>query len=113
MVSAGIAAVVGGSMPEPAQEIAEREGLDLAHHSGRQLTGEMLREYELVLVMEDRQKQWVEAQFPESRGRVFMITHWRGGDDIRDPYRQSRDVFEAGYAEIAECVADWAVRLDQ
>lgn len=109
--SAGIAAVVNGTMPEPAQAIAEREELDLADHAGQQLTGAILREHDLVLVMEDGQRQWIAERFPESRGRVFMMTHWRGGADIRDPYRHGRDVFESSYAEIAECVSDWVTRL--
>ncbi|KEZ78795.1 Low molecular weight phosphotyrosine protein phosphatase [Salinisphaera hydrothermalis C41B8] len=98
-------------MPDAARGIAEREGLDLAAHSGRQLTEIMLRDYDLVLVMEDGQRQWIAERFPESRGRVFMISHWRGGNDIKDPYRHPRDVFESSYADIAECVGDWCDRL--
>ena len=111
VASAGIGAVVGGKMPTPAAAIAKREGLALDTHRGQQVTRPMLQSFELVLVMEAGQKDWLCAQFPESRGRVFLTSHWTGGDDIIDPYRLSDEVFETAYAEIDKGVAQWLARL--
>lgn len=109
--SAGIGAMEGGRMPEPAARIAVREGLDLEAHRGRQITSQILREHELVLVMEEGQKQWLAAEFPQSRGRVFIATHWQGGEDVIDPYRQSEEVFEQVYAVLVGAIGDWTTRL--
>lgn len=109
--SAGIGAVVGGEMPEPAARIAERESLDLANHRGRQITSDIVRGHDVILVMEDGQKGWLTAQFPESRGRVFVASHWRGADDIADPYRQSDEYFEQIFQQLAPCIDDWIGRL--
>lgn len=109
--SAGIGAVEGGRMPEPAARIAAREDLDLEAHRGRQITSQILREHELVLVMEEGQKQWLAAEFPQSRGRVFIATHWQRGEDVIDPYRQSEEVFEQVYAVLVDAIGDWTTRL--
>ena len=66
---------------------------------------------DLILVMEKGQLDWIVSRFPETRGRVFMATHWVGGDDIADPYRQSAAFFEQVYSQLDEGVRAWADRL--
>lgn len=109
--SAGIGAVQGGEMPSAAAAIAAREGLDLADHRGRQVTAGILQAHELVLVMEAGQRDWLGANFPESRGRTFVANHWADGTDIQDPYRLSPDVFEQVYGEIVNALTQWQKRL--
>lgn len=109
--SAGIGAVVGGEMPEAAAEIAERENLPLESHRGKQVTRELLQQHDVVMVMEGGQKRWLVSNFPESRGRIFLLSHWTGNADIADPYRQSADVFERIYQQIEQSVAAWLERL--
>ena len=111
VASAGIGAVVSGKMPEAAADIAAREGLDLDAHRGKQVTRPMLQQHDLVMVMEAGQKQWLVANYPESRGRVFLLSHWNGGDDIADPYRLSGEVFEQVYSEIVVGVDNWLQKI--
>ena len=109
--SAGIGAVVGGSLPSAALDIAQRERLQLESHRGRQITSDILRNSDLVLVMESGQKDWLLANFPEARGRVFLLTHWGAGEDIDDPYRLGVDVFERVFGEIEESVDMWMKKI--
>lgn len=111
VASAGIGAVVGASMPAAAEHIARREGLDVLDHRARQLSGDLLRGADLVLVMESGQKSWIVSQFPESRGRVFMASHWRGGSDIPDPFRHDDTFFQQVFTQLTGCMDDWAGRL--
>lgn len=111
VASAGIGALQGRPMAPGAAAIAQRQALTPEAHAARQLTADMIRESDLVLVMESTHKAWIEKQYPQSRGRVFMISHWQGGDDIEDPYGLPDDVFEAVYAELVACAADWCTRL--
>lgn len=111
VASAGIGAVVGGRMPEAAAHIAEREGLALEAHRGQQITRPMIQAHDVVLVMEADQKNWLFAQFPEARGRVFLASHWLDGADVPDPFRQADRVFEQVYATLERCVASWLQRL--
>lgn len=98
-------------MAPAAAAIAARESLKPESHVGRQLTPGMVREFELILVMEQGQKEWIEGRYPQSAGRVFMMSHWQGGDDIRDPYRLADAVFESVYQQLASCADDWRHRL--
>ncbi|GAB3682792.1 hypothetical protein GCM10028792_31100 [Salinisphaera aquimarina] len=98
-------------MPEAAANIAIRQRLDLQDHRGRQITSQILREHELVLVMEEGQKNWLADRFPESRGRVFLVSHWDDKKDVPDPFRHSEEFFEEVFVALAEYVSDWAAKL--
>lgn len=111
VASAGIGALQGKPMDPAAATIAQREGFVADDHRGQQLTAALVKQYELILVMEEDQKRWIEDRFPESRGRVFMFTQWQDGEDIVDPYRLSGEIFESVYEELRSCAEDWQQRL--
>ncbi|HEX7489934.1 MAG TPA: low molecular weight protein-tyrosine-phosphatase [Anaeromyxobacteraceae bacterium] len=103
--SAGISALVGRPAERHAQELMRERGLDLSRHLARQLTPELLREFELVLVMEAGQQRVVESMWPAARGRVHPIGRM-GGFDVPDPFRQERPAFERALALIERGLAD-------
>src|SRR5690606_29898007 len=71
--SAGLAALVGQPAdPEAQAQIAQR-GLDLSAHRARQLTGALVRQSDLLLVMDVEQRRFIEAHHPLARGRVFLL----------------------------------------
>lgn len=111
VASAGIGALQGKPLDPGVAAIAAREGLPEDDHIARQLTHAMVRDYELILVMEADQQEWIEDRYPESRGRVFMVSHWQDGRDVVDPYRKSGDVFEAVYQQLISCLDEWCRRL--
>ncbi len=98
-------------MPEEAKAIADREGLALADHRGRQITSPVANNADVILVMEKRQRDWIVERFPQTRGRVFLLSHWSDGSDTADPFRQSQEFFEAIFVEIKSLTAQWAQRL--
>ncbi len=97
--SAGIAALVGHPADALAVELLAERGLDLSGHLARQLTPELIRPFELILVMERDQQREVEAILPSARGRVQRLGY-RGGFDVPDPYRRGRPAFERALALI-------------
>lgn len=109
--SAGIAAVVGGVMPEHARVIAEREGFDLTGHCGKQCSVWVVEAADIVLVMEQGQLDWITRKFPQVRGRVFLVTHWTDQQDIADPYQHDAESYERSYAHLAAGIKAWAERL--
>jgi len=111
VASAGTGALRGQPMDPTAAMIAEKAGFAAGGHRARQLTRAIVREFELILVMEGAQKTWIENCYPESRGRVFMISHWQGGNDVADPFGLPVEVFETVYACLETCVAEWCPRL--
>jgi len=108
--SAGLGAMVGHSASEHAVDLLAERGVDISSHRARQLTPEMVGIADLVLVMESRHKKSLGTADGAVRGKVFRLGEWRD-TEIKDPYRQSRAVYEEVLADIDDGVADWAEQL--
>ncbi len=108
--SAGLVGLEGNDMDDTARSVAEANGLECPKHVARKLTAAICRDYDLILVMEQRQKDRIMAKMPEASGKVMLLGHWLGRD-IPDPYRKSREVYEETYRLIKEAVASWQGKL--
>jgi protein-tyrosine phosphatase len=98
--SAGIGALVGHPADPIAQELMLARGIDISAHRARQLTPQLARTFELILVMEAEQQRAIESSIPAARGRVHRVGRF-GGFDVPDPYRRDRAAFERALALIA------------
>jgi low molecular weight protein-tyrosine phosphatase len=103
--SAGLSALVGRAAEPLAQAVMRERGLDLSGHRARQLTPEIIRSFELVLVMEARQQPSVEAMLPSARGRVHRIGRW-GDFDVPDPFGRQRPAYERSLSLIERGLGD-------
>jgi protein-tyrosine phosphatase len=113
--SAGLGALHGqGAAPEVLALMAER-GLDLSAHRCRQVTPQHLKDSDLVLVMDRRQKARCESVVPSARGKVFLLGHWLEPDrqEIADPYRRGEAAFRRALDHIDDSVTAWLSRLLQ
>lgn len=115
--SAGIGALVGRPADPIAQGLMAERGLDISAHRARQLTPELVRAFELILVMEAEQQRAVVSMLPSARGRVHCIGRW-GKFDVPDPFRQPRPAFERALALIERGVDDlekafWPPRVNR
>ena len=108
--SAGIAAVVGAPVDEKAQHCMNKLHIDMHTHRARQLTFEMLKTADLILVMSQNQQQHVESEWPFTKGKVFRLGHWQSLN-IADPYRHDQDFFDQIFQQIQSCVSDWKQHL--
>ncbi|PSW18610.1 protein tyrosine phosphatase [Photobacterium sanctipauli] len=111
IASAGVAAVVGKSADKTSALVAEEHGVSLEGHVARQLTSEICREYDLILVMEKGHIEAVTNIAAEARGKTMLFGQWIGQKDIPDPYRQSREAFDHAYELIDEAAKAWAKKL--
>jgi protein-tyrosine phosphatase len=93
VTSAGVGALVGAPADPIACQLMTARGLDLSQHRARQITAEMIRASDLVLVMEDRQRKGVEGLEPSARGRVHRLGRV-GKFDVPDPFRRGLAAFE-------------------
>jgi protein-tyrosine phosphatase len=105
--SAGLKALVGRPMDDNAMQILKERGIDAVEHRARQLDPTMLREADLVLAMERDHLKVVSRLAPEASGKLFLLDKWQDADDVPDPYRQSREVFEHVYTMIERGVESW------
>jgi len=87
--------------------ILKERGIDAADHRARQLSPSMLREADLVLVMEREHLAAASKMAPESSGKLFLLDKWREAEDVPDPYRRTRQVFDHVYSMIERGVDSW------
>ena len=100
--SAGLGALVGKPADASAINVAEKNGISLQGHKGRQFTAEMGRRYQLILVMERMHLEQVSNIAPELRGKTMLLGHWNGNKDIPDPYKKSDEAFDSVYKLIEQ-----------
>ncbi len=113
--SAGVATAKSGLSGKPADEmantIAQEHGYSLEAHQAQQLTSELCRDHDLILVMEKGHIDAVSQIAPEARGKIMLFGQWIGKQDIPDPYRQSKEAFEHAYTLIEQASNAWAKKL--
>lgn len=84
--------------------MAER-GIDISGVRSREVTAELIAASDLVLAMTNSQRQALEAEFPEARGKVWLMSALAGGSyDIADPAGGDRADFEATASELARLI---------
>lgn len=109
--SAGVGALVGNPADANAVVVAREHGLDVSSHVARQIDSKLVQSHELVLVMEQRQLDWIVRQFPQSRGRVFLAGHWSDDAEVPDPYRMPLEAFRESYSIMANYLEQWHEHL--
>lgn len=112
IASAGVGALIGKPADKKANDEAVKNGISLEGHQAQQLTAELCREYELILVMEQGHIGAVTNIAPEARGKTMLLSHWTDKKDIPDPYRQSKEAFEHAYRLIEQACEAWAKKLN-
>ncbi|WP_181941439.1 arsenate reductase/protein-tyrosine-phosphatase family protein [Klebsiella pneumoniae] len=109
--SAGLGALVGKPADASAINVAEKNGISLQGHKGRQFTAEMGRRYQLILVMERMHLEQVSNIAPELRGKTMSLGHWNGNKDIPDPYKKSDEAFDSVYKLIEQSCKCWISKI--
>ncbi|MFZ5882114.1 MAG: hypothetical protein ACOY0R_22305 [Chloroflexota bacterium] len=85
--SAGTWAEAGQTVVPPAKWMAEHFGVDLDAHRSQRVGGDLLSRYNLVLVMENNQREGLLVEFPQFEGRILLLSQAATGVayDIPDP----------------------------
>jgi protein-tyrosine phosphatase len=108
MVSAGYAAKAGDPSPDEARAAAAAVGCPLDTHGATLLTPELMRESDLVIVMEQAHVELLRGRYPHEAERVFLLPlfgtspqlHGYARYNFADPYNRPRAVFDACYAAM-------------
>lgn len=83
--SAGTGALVGHSVPEPAQRLANTIGLDATTHRARQIEMTMIREADLVVAMSREHRRFIVEQVPAAMRRAFTLRELARIADVLEP----------------------------
>ncbi|HZU36991.1 MAG TPA: L-threonylcarbamoyladenylate synthase [Gemmataceae bacterium] len=92
VLSAGLAAMMGGPAAPEAVEVANSFQVDLSGHRSQALTPQLLAEADYLVVMTRGHAVALLEQFPDLQGRVSLLG--TDGTDIPDPIGAPRDVYE-------------------
>ena len=108
--SAGLGALVGHPASDYSIELMEAMGVDISGHRARQIHPDMVRDADLVLVMEAGHKRAIDDADATARGKVYRLCEWQDRD-IDDPYRQPKAAFADALEDIEEGVASWVEKI--
>lgn len=107
VASAGIAAWGGGKASSGALEAMRERGADLSGHESQPLTENLARQADVIWTMTASHRANILAQFPESGGRVAMLS--RDRLDVIDPIGGTLATYRKCAEQIREHLAN---RLD-
>jgi protein-tyrosine phosphatase len=100
---------------EPAgQSLAREYGVDLDGHRTRRLDDDVVREVDLLLVMEAWQARAIERRWPAARDRVRLLGDFLPAPPfgIEDPWGQPEPVWRSAYRRIEVSIARMVQRLE-
>jgi len=111
--SAGLHALIDQPAHPETLRCSEVLDLDLESHRGRMLTPELVLGADLILVMDEAQKQACENLVPSARGRVYLLGHWLGAEEkeIPDPIGRDSATHLRSHEHIQRAVTRWCARL--
>ena len=100
VLSAGLAAMMGGTAAQEAVEIAKEQGADLSGHSSRPLSPELLRQADHVIGMTRSHLYVLMTQ--QARMATVPRVLSTEGEDIPDPIGSDLPVYRACAAQISQ-----------
>lgn len=101
----------GKPASEPAQILAKNLGYNLLDHKAKQTTTLLLKEADLILVMEQEQKKSLQKLAPEVTGKTMLMSHWCGEYNIFDPYQKAEQAYLEAFAKVQEAAKAWSQKL--
>jgi protein-tyrosine phosphatase len=109
--SAGTAALRLHPADEPAQLLMGARGLDITAHRARQVSHELTRWAELILVMENHHRDSILEMDATARGKTYLLGHWTG-QEIPDPYQRGEAIYAQALNLIDEALETWIRKIE-
>jgi len=111
--SAGFNALAGLPADPIARRLMAEIGIPIEDHRGRSLEAHFAIESDLILVMDNIQRDICASLIPVTLGRIFLLGHWleTGRREIPDPFRRGEAAMQATLDHILDAVATWLPRL--
>jgi protein-tyrosine-phosphatase len=105
VLSAGVWAEPGGRASTNASAVLRLRGVDLAEHRSQSVTHALLKEADIILVMEEAHRRSIFYMAPEALPRVFLLSEMAGGhNDIEDPFGGTIEEYGATADELAALI---------
>ncbi len=109
VISAGVAASCGDPASSHAKTAMRNLGLDVSLHEARGISAEALNDADLVLTMTMALRNALLKDYPSMESKVMTLTEFAGltqelGQDIRDPFGCSLQVYQDSAEQIGKAV---------
>jgi protein-tyrosine-phosphatase len=116
--SAGTWSIEGQPAASNTQEVLAQRNIDISGHRSRSLSGKLLREFNLILTMEEGHKEAIGVEFPEVSNRVYLLSEMIGEIfNIEDPIggpvehfeltaQELERIFDRGFQQIKHLASD-------
>jgi protein-tyrosine phosphatase len=112
VASAGLRALVGQPADPVACELLRARGIRIDQHRAQQIDRDLCQRADLILVMDREQRRAVQDRYLFAAGKVFRLCEF-SDEDVPDPYREERSVFERSLALIEGGAGQWAQRISR
>lgn len=87
VLSAGVWAEKGSRASTHATAVLRQRGIDLAEHRSQPLSYQLLKQADIILVMEEAHRRSIFYMAPEVLSKVYLLAEMAGGhDDVADPF---------------------------
>ena len=110
VMSAGIAAMMGGRAASEAIQCMSQRGLDLSRHESQPLTDRLVRFADVILTMTRSHREAIVNQWPDAAPRTFVICREHG--EIADPIGGPAELYLQCAEQIDAHLATWMDELD-
>jgi len=110
VMSAGIAAIMGGRASTEAVDVLGEKGLDLSHHESQPLGDRLVRFADHIFTMTRGHREAILAQWPDAEPRTQLIC--RDRRDVSDPIGGPPELYRRCAEQIDEQLAGWMTEID-
>ena len=110
VMSAGIAAMMGGKAATEAIQVLGEKGLDLSLHESQPLGDRLVRFADYIFTMTRGHREAILAQWPDAEPRTRLIC--RDQRDISDPIGGPLELYRRCAEQIDEQLAEWMAEFD-
>lgn len=110
--SAGLDAMLGQRADPIACDLMRARGLDIEGHRARSISLDACQRADLILVMDRHQRRAVEERYLFTSGKVFRLGEF-SDQDVPDPYREGRAMFERAFSLIEDGTRQWVKRISR
>jgi protein-tyrosine phosphatase len=110
--SAGLQALAGQRADPLACELMSERGISIENHRAQQINLDMCQRADLILVMDRDQRRTIQERYLFAAGKVFRLCEF-SDQDVPDPYRAGRRVFQQTLALIEDGAQQWVKRISR
>ena len=105
IMSAGIAAMMGGRPSPESVAVLAPMGIDLSTHESQPITEQLVRHADLILAMTRSHRNAILAEWPDAAPRVKLLS--RDGADVPDPIGGTPDQYQRCALQIKAELETW------